>query len=661
MNNMTEAKFKSLGTVITQRILIIVLGATLVLGIVGSLLNYMSSMNILNNTMDQASSLAAGEVQGQIQKVMAIAYETGSIARLADPEKSLEEKQSIIDQRLDTHGLLRGMILDRDGRDIFSGTDYSSEDCFMEAMAGNTFISDPVKDEVTGAYTVKVTAPLWEGGIPNTTVIGAIVYLPKADYLRNIVKEIRVGDNGSAYIINSAGDTIVMSDKDVDGSENSQREALTDSSLKALAEIEKKMTQGEDGFGSYNYGGVVEILSYSPIPDTPGWSIAVVAVKSEFMGMFYLSMGLTAGIMVLITVVGFWVGRKLGNTIGDPLGKTVQRLELLAHGDLTSEVPKISQNNEIGQMMASMGTTVGKLKNVVEQISFYLEELAAGNLTITVNDTYEGDFEKISHALREIAGALKNAMMAINENSGRVSQGANDLATAATSMAEGATDQASSVEELTATITEISNQVNETAKSAEEMNKQVTMVNRRMEDGSRSMELLTEAMNKIRDTSREIAEIIRTIEDIAEQTNLLSLNASIEAARAGEAGRGFAVVAGEVRSLADQSRSAVANTARMIENSLAAVEEGGSLTQLTAQALNEIASATNELTKAIGQISESSKQQAAAADQVTIAVGQIADIVEQNSATAQETSASSEELSAEAVTLKELIDKFRYQ
>ena len=43
--------------------------------------------------------------------------------------------------------------------------------------------------------------------------------------------------------------------------------------------------------------------------------------------------------------------------------------------------------------------------------------------------------------------------------------------------------------------------------------------------------------------------------DLANQTNLLALNAAIEAVRAGEHGKGFAVVAGEIRKLADQSKS----------------------------------------------------------------------------------------------------------
>jgi methyl-accepting chemotaxis protein len=64
----------------------------------------------------------------------------------------------------------------------------------------------------------------------------------------------------------------------------------------------------------------------------------------------------------------------------------------------------------------------------------------------------------------------------------------------------------------------------------------------------------------------QIGSVSSTIETIAKQTRLLSLNAAIEAARAGEAGKGFAVVAGEVKNLADETRTATDQISAIIKD-----------------------------------------------------------------------------------------------
>jgi methyl-accepting chemotaxis protein len=67
---------------------------------------------------------------------------------------------------------------------------------------------------------------------------------------------------------------------------------------------------------------------------------------------------------------------------------------------------------------------------------------------------------------------------------------------------------------------------------------------------------IQERLSSFAPVLQQITSVATAIESIAKQTRLLSLNAGIEAARAGEAGRGFAVVAAEVKSLAEETRTA---------------------------------------------------------------------------------------------------------
>jgi methyl-accepting chemotaxis protein len=69
-------------------------------------------------------------------------------------------------------------------------------------------------------------------------------------------------------------------------------------------------------------------------------------------------------------------------------------------------------------------------------------------------------------------------------------------------------------------------------------------------------ELRSTAIQELIASAQTIGEIADSVKLLTSQIEHVALNATIEAARAGEVGRGFAIVANEVRSLAEQSKSA---------------------------------------------------------------------------------------------------------
>lgn len=544
---------------------------------------------------------------------------------------------------------------------MITGQSFSDRDYFKEAMKGNTYVSTPAYSDVTNAVSYAVSAPLWEGGIPGTTPVGAVVYIPNGEYLNDIMRSIKVGEGGTAFMLDANGITIADIDSKNVGVEDSVHLGDTNSKLKKYSAICKKMVAGENGTGTYSYGGVTKVVAYSPIEGMNGWSIGVAAVRNEFMGMFFLSLIITVVFVIAFTIFGIRNGIRLGKKIVHPITTVVDRLKLLAEGDLHSATPIPEVNDETAILMNSLAETTQDLQGVITEIDDHLTEISNGNFLINVDRDFKGDFAQISESFRRIIHSLSTAMRNIDDNAECVQHGAVDLSGAAQLLAEGATDQASAIEELTATITEVSEKISINAQNAEKTREIVAGMGDQIVESNEHMKKNTEAMDNIRVASDKIAEIISSIEEIADQTSLLALNASIEAAKAGNNGRGFAVVATQVGVLADQSSEAARNTKDLIQNALLAVDEGMQLANSTAESLLAVVDHVKVVNSSMSEIAEASDNQALAVSQITEGINQIAGVIESNSATSEESAASSQELSSQADMLKELVGRFQYE
>jgi methyl-accepting chemotaxis protein len=134
----------------------------------------------------------------------------------------------------------------------------------------------------------------------------------------------------------------------------------------------------------------------------------------------------------------------------------------------------------------------------------------------------------------------------------------------------------------------------------------------------------------------EVQAILKVINEIADQTNLLALNAAIEAARAGDSGRGFAVVADEVRRLAERTKTAAGDIAKLVQGAQA--QSGDTVLALDkgVQQMERGLVMMKEMADLSTQVQVSTQQQRSATAQVMEAIEHIAEGSRSVAATAQE-------------------------
>ena len=647
---------------ISTSVLALVIIPLALLGIITSVLNNHSTNSTLERNMVATAKVASERVEWEMTSYRNLAEDLGMTVRLARDDVSLEEKQEILDERVQVNELTRGNILDKNGVSIFSGEDFSDREYFKTAMGGQSCVSEPIISKTTGKMSVIIAAPIWEGGIWGSQVIGVVYLVPEETFLNDIMVAINVSENGSAYMLDKEGTVIAHENMElVKNYDNSITDAETNPRLKALANLEKKMIAGGIGVGTYRYGGVKKIMAYAPVENSDGWSIAITAPLSDFNIETIVGIILTIVIVIISIAIAVNIVRKLADNIGTPIRLCAERLKELAAGDLHSEIPAITSEDETKVLAEATGVIVEEIGEMITDIKYLLGEMAVNNFDVhsRATDSYVGDVEEILVAVHKINHSLSGTLGHIRESADQVGLGSTQMAESGQALAEGATDQAASIEELLATVNDLTEQVERNTRNAVSTSRKADDIGKQAQAGNEHIVEMTQAMSKINDASLEIANIIQTIEAIADQTSLLSLNSSIEAARAGEAGRGFAVVAGEIGHLASQSSDAVEDTRRLIEAAVSEVESGNQIAEETARALQAVIEGIADIVKAVEEVADNSSQQNGAMQQINQAIEQISEVVQSNSAAAEESSATSQELSAQAIELNDMIEMFK--
>ena len=311
------------------------------------------------------------------------------------------------------------------------------------------------------------------------------------------------------------------------------------------------------------------------------------------------------------------------------------------------------KKDEIGECIASSSNFINRMIKVGDA----LETIADGDLTADLPLLSENDVMGVS--LKKMSDSLNGMFKDINSSTEQVASGSKQVADGAQHLAQGSTEQASVVQQLSASINDIADKTKTNEQIAIDAATLADNIKGMAEAGSHQMEEMMVAVKDMNNANQSINKIIKTIDDIAFQTNILALNAAVEAARAGQHGKGFAVVSEEVRNLAAKSALAAKETAEMIQDSIEKAELGVNIAGETAKSLGNIVDGISENQKLIDEIAKFSEEQTHGIDQINTGIEQVAQVIQQNNATAQESAAASQEMSGQASLLEEMISQFR--
>ena len=341
-------------------------------------------------------------------------------------------------------------------------------------------------------------------------------------------------------------------------------------------------------------------------------------------------------------------------------------LQKLAYGEISCDIAVTDADEDtvalhalFSEIAENLYSGLGAIRHYISEISAVLDEMAQGNLAVSIESEYLGDFAALKQSINAIIGSLRKVIGSLGASAEQVASGTRQVSDGSQEISQGATEQASAIEELSASLSQINAQMHESTQKVGSAKELASKAKTESTSSYEQMEELQQAMQNIDDSSKKIYKVIKVIDDIAFQTNILALNAAVEAARAGAHGKGFSVVAEEVRNLAVRSADAARETSEMIEDSFHKVEVGMKLAKSTGDSLVSILNGAVQTAAFMEDVATASAEQAMAISQISRGIAQLSEVVQTNSATAQEQAAVSEELSSQVELLKDMVHQFR--
>ena len=442
----------------------------------------------------------------------------------------------------------------------------------------------------------------------------------KKESLADILDNVNFGSGSYVAILNESGDEIVKEcgtdaflTDDLFSNESFYTDAVSGSELSGNKTV------------TYNNEEYLYIYQKS---EKTGLMLCALIPNSTIVGQAEDIKGLTLVLVIVAAVFSLIIGSLIATGIQNNMKRISKKLDEVAKGNLSVSV-EAKGKDEFQSLARSATNMVANNKNLVVKLS--------GTAT---------DLEDSAKSVNDASNDISNCSTEITQAIDEISKGVDRQSEHALECVNITNNLSEKIKNITTDVSEIEDLVKDTEALIRKGTEIVGNLAERANETSALTGKVGDNITKLEAESESINEFVDTIGAIAKKTNLLSLNASIEAARAGEAGKGFAVVADEIRVLADNSAKASSEIGNRVRNinsktgeSVSAAEDAAEMVSKQQEAVDDVIAVFDQINEqmktlvgALSKISDSAMAADAQRKETVDAVDNISAIIEQTAA-----------------------------
>lgn len=223
---------------------------------------------------------------------------------------------------------------------------------------------------------------------------GVVVIDLDFESIIRIVKDIRVGESGYAFLADQLGRIVVHPHF---APYIHTQENVKEPSLKQMV---KKMMTGATAWEQYTFDGEVKVAAISPIPSI-GWSIAVTIPTAEFKKEARAIQKRVLQVVAMTLVIAILGVSVLSYLILRPVRNLVAATHQISAGDLNQELP-VHSRDELGDLTRSFNRMIKNLARTQNELVRSEKLVSLGRLSAGM-----------AHEIRNPLNAMKGAVVHI--------------------------------------------------------------------------------------------------------------------------------------------------------------------------------------------------------------------------------------------------------